>query len=70
VLFVAMETQEENLENNEEYYEDKGEADLKEELISSFRDLKREMKKNKSLEKELSELKEYSQSPSKNSEET
>jgi hypothetical protein len=45
-------------------------VDLEEELISSLRDLKRERKKNKSLKKELSKLKEYSQSPNNFFEET
>ena len=40
---------EENIENNEDNYEEEGEVNLEEELISSLCDLKNERKKNKQL---------------------
>ena len=45
VLFMALE---ENIENNEDNYEE-GEVNLEEELITALCDLKRERKKNKQL---------------------
>jgi hypothetical protein len=69
VLFMAMETQEETLENDKENYEEEGEVDLEAELISALSDLRRERKKNKSLKEELIKLKEGSQNPNKNFEE-
>jgi hypothetical protein len=56
VLFMAY-------ENDEEDYEEEGEVDLREELISALEELKRERKKNKSLKGELLMLKEDSQNP-------
>jgi hypothetical protein len=58
VLFLELETQEETTENNEGYYEEEGEVNLEEELISSVSNLKRVRKKNKSLKEGLSKLKE------------
>jgi hypothetical protein len=49
VLFMALETQEENTKNNEGDYEEQGELNLEEELISVLGDLRIERKKNKSL---------------------
>jgi hypothetical protein len=69
VLFMALETQEETTENNEGDYEEEGEVNLEEELISALSDLRIERKKNKSLKEELSKLKEGFQNPRKNSEE-
>jgi hypothetical protein len=51
VLFMEMETQEETLQVDDEYCEYEGQVDLEEELISALRDIKRERKKNKSLDK-------------------
>jgi hypothetical protein len=48
-------------ENDEEDYEEEGEVDLREELISALEELKRERKKKKSLKGELIMLKEDSQ---------
>jgi hypothetical protein len=48
-------------ENNEEDYEEEGEVDLREELINSLEELKRERKKNISLKGEILMLKEDSQ---------
>jgi chromosome segregation ATPase len=69
VLFMALETQEETTENNEGDYEEEGEVNLEEELISALSDLRIARKKNKSLKEELSKLKEGFQNPRKNSEE-
>ena len=69
VLFMVLETQEETTENNEGEYEEEGEVNLEEELISSLRDLRIERKKNMYFKEELSNQKEDFQNPSKNSEE-
>ena len=66
VLFMALETQEENIENNEGDYEEEGEVNLEEKLISALSDLRIARKKNKSLNEELSKLKEVFQNPRKN----
>jgi hypothetical protein len=56
VLFMSY-------ENEEEDYEQEGEFDLIEELISDLEELKRESKKNKTLKGELLMLKGDSQNP-------
>ena len=62
---MALETQEENTENNEGDYEEEGEVNLEAELISALSDLRIARKKNKSLKEELSKLKEGFQNPRK-----
>jgi hypothetical protein len=52
-----------SLENDKEDYEEEGEVDREAKLISALSELKREMKKNKSLKEELIKLKEASQNP-------
>jgi hypothetical protein len=66
---MAMETQEQTLENDKEEYEEEGEVDLEAELISALSDLRTKRKKNKFLKEELIKLKEGSQNPNKNFEE-
>jgi hypothetical protein len=62
------EIEQEELENDKEDYEE-GEVDIEADLINSLSELKRERKKNKSLNGELIKLKESSQNLNKNSEE-
>jgi hypothetical protein len=49
VLFMALETQEETIENNEGDYEEEGEVNLEEELMSFLSALRIAKEKNNSL---------------------
>ena len=55
VLFMAFE---ENIENTEDNFEEEGEVNLEEELISALCDLKKERNENKQLKEESSKMKE------------
>jgi hypothetical protein len=69
LIFMELYIQEETTKNNEGDYEEEGEVNIEEELISSLSDLRITRKKNKSLKEELSKLKEGFQNSSKNFEE-
>jgi hypothetical protein len=60
LLFMGMKNN--DVDNNEANYEDEGEVNLEEELISALEELRKYKKKNKSLREQLSEYEEAQKS--------